>query len=46
MDPITLRPFVEAFTSRLLNLGHTRLTVSLRLASEPRIDIGEQLNLW
>lgn len=28
MDPSTLRPFVEAFTSRLLNLGHTRLTVS------------------
>lgn len=28
MDPGALRPFVEAFTSRLLSLGHTRLTVS------------------
>ncbi|WP_027994006.1 tyrosine-type recombinase/integrase [Sinorhizobium meliloti] len=28
MDPGKLRPFLEAFTSRLLNLGHTRLTVS------------------
>ncbi|MGR9258570.1 hypothetical protein [Rhizobium leguminosarum] len=27
-DPGKLRPFLEAFTSRLLNLGHTRLTVS------------------
>ncbi|MGZ2402811.1 hypothetical protein ACVIKO_000071 [Rhizobium ruizarguesonis] len=28
MDAGKLRPFVEAFTSQLLNLGHTRLTVS------------------
>lgn len=28
MNPGALRPFVEAFTSRLLSLGHTRLTVS------------------
>lgn len=28
MDPGVLRPFVEEFTIRLLNLGHTRLTVS------------------
>lgn len=28
MDPGALRPFVQAFTGRLLSLGHTRLTVS------------------
>ena len=28
MDPGVLRPFVKEFTTRLLNLGHTRLTVS------------------
>ncbi|MFC3725700.1 tyrosine-type recombinase/integrase [Neoaquamicrobium sediminum] len=28
MDPGALRPFVEAFTSRLLTLGYARLTVS------------------
>ncbi|MGR9433204.1 hypothetical protein [Rhizobium leguminosarum] len=32
-DPGKLRPFLEAFTSRLLNLGHTRLTVSSYEAS-------------
>ncbi|MER9445779.1 hypothetical protein NKI79_31570 [Mesorhizobium sp. M0340] len=28
MDSAALRPFVEAFTNRLVSLGYTRLTVS------------------